>query len=510
MMKVLQVCSEMFPLLKTGGLADVTAALSPALTTLGADVRVLLPAFPQMVKALDATNSVAIELSNGHWRGPGSAPAVLQQGLGPIAGGAVPPHTARLLRLAPQPDGLQVYLLEAPEWLDRPGNPYLNAYGHEWHDNAQRFALLGWAGACLAAGLDDSWQPDVVHAHDWHAALTPAYSRALRDRGVPAAPTVFTIHNLAYQGVFDAALGDRLGLPGWMQGFEGMEYWGRLSFMKAALLWSERLTTVSPTYAREIQGSEQGAGLDGLLRARAADLSGILNGVDSSVWSPDHDPLLDTPSFDIDCLDGKALAKTALQTAMGLETRADALVLGVVSRLTEQKGLHLLPPVMEGVIHRGGQLALLGSGDPVLEYRFRELAWQYPGQVAVQIGYDEPASHRIVAGASVMLVPSAFEPCGLTQLYALRYGTVPVVRAVGGLADTVVDANEHTLAMGSATGFVFGPLTAHALWLALERALQVHAHHPEQWRLLQRHGMGQRFDWSVAAQAYLALYTGLL
>jgi starch synthase len=508
-MKVLQVCSELYPLLKTGGLADAAAALSDALSALGTDVRVLLPAFPQIVQALDMRGAVAIELNEAQWRGPAAVPAALQQGLGPISGGAIQAGGARLMRLQPQSGGLLVYLLQAPEWFDRPGNPYLNAHGQEWHDNAQRFALFGWAGACLAAGLDTEWQPDVVHAHDWHAALTPAYADALRRRGVHAAPTVFTIHNLAYQGTFDASLGDGLGLPEWMRGYDGMEFWGRISFMKAALLWSQRITTVSPTYCREIQGAEQGAGLDGLLRSRSADLSGILNGVDPNVWSPEHDSLLDTPPYDIDHLEGKALAKTALQTAMGLEPRGDALVLGVVSRLTEQKGLHLLPPVMEGVIHRGGQLALLGSGDPALESRFRDLARQYPRQVAVEIGYNEPAAHRIVAGASVMLVPSVFEPCGLTQLYALRYGTVPVVRAVGGLADTVVDINANTLACGHATGFVFEPLTAHALWLALERALQMHAKAPDQWRMLQRHGMARRFDWSEAARSYLALYTGL-
>jgi starch synthase len=508
-MKVLQVCAELYPLLKTGGLADATAAISSALATLGADVRVLLPAFPPIVQGLDMTGAEVIELSKDKWPRSSAAPAPLRHGLGPIAGGAVTAGQARLLRLRPQPDGLQVYLLDAPEWFNRPGNPYLGVQGQEWHDNAQRFGMLGWAGACLAAGLDPKWQPDVVHAHDWHAALTPAYARALRDQGVPVAPLVFTVHNLAYQGVFDAHLGSGLGLPGWMLGFEGMEYWGRMSFMKAALLWSERITTVSPTYCREIQGGEQGAGLDGLLRTRTADLSGILNGVDYEVWSPSHDPLLDSPPYDMEQIEGKAQAKTALQNAMGLEPRDNALLIGVVSRLTEQKGLHLLLPVMEGVIHRGGQLALLGTGDATLERRFQELAIQRPGQVAVQIGYNEPAAHRIVAGASVMLLPSAFEPCGLTQLYAMRYGTVPVVRAVGGLADTVVDVNAHTLSSGQATGFSFGPLTAHALWLTLERALDVHEHHPDHWRMLQQNGMALRFDWSVAARSYWALYTGL-
>jgi starch synthase len=346
-----------------------------------------------------------------------------------------------------------------------------------------------------------------VHCHDWHAGLAPAYIRAFADAEQPTPATVFTIHNLAYQGLFSASVFTRLGLPEAYFGVGGLEYFGQVSFMKAGLRYCDRIATVSPTYAREIMSEPQGCGLDGLLRERAAVVSGILNGVDAQVWNPGTDTLLPVP-YHVDDLSGKAAAKRALQTGLGLEPRAGALVFGVVSRLTEQKGLHLLPQVLAELVQRGGQLALLGQGDAGLEQAFVDASIQYPGQVGVRIGYDEANAHAVVAGADVILVPSAFEPCGLTQLYGLRYGTLPLVRRVGGLADTVVDCSLENLDEGTATGFVFDDLSADGLRSGVRRAFALFRR-PDAWAAVQRRGMELRFDWPGTAQHYLAMYQSL-
>ena len=451
-MKVLYVCAELFPFLKTGGLADVSAGLPPALQALGCDVRLLMPGFPAVAQVATAQLPVAVlPADEAPWGGaPALPPVVLVRAS--LPGLAVP-----------------IYLLNSPELFDRPGNPYLGPDGADWPDNAQRFAAVGWAAAWLGQGLDPEWVPDVIHCHDWHTGLTPAYVRAFASahRNTPA--TVFTIHNLAYQGVFPASTLPMLGLPTTNLHSSGLEFFGQLSFMKGALQFADRITTVSPTYAHEITDEPQGCALDGLLRERSRCLSGILNGVDYDIWSPVTDAWLSVP-FDADTLSGKALAKRALQQRFGLAQRADALVFGVVSRLSEQKGLHLLPQVLEELVRRGGQLALLGQGAPALEKAFLDAAAHYPGQVAVRIGYDEATAHAVVAGSDVIVVPSAFEPCGLTQLYGLRYGTLPLVRRVGGLADTVVDCTLENLDEGTATGFVFDSLSEAGLLSALKRA----------------------------------------
>jgi starch synthase len=491
-MRVLYVCTELFPLLKTGGLGDVAGALPQALREAGCDVRVLLPGFP------------AIRNGVGPGTLPHGAPLALPTVYGPdLASQGLPP-TAPLVQGALPGSGLAAYVLDVPALFNRPGNPYQDGRG----DNALRFALLGWAAACLGHGLDPHWHPDVVHCNDWHTGLAPVYLRQMAMPGPPRAATVFTVHNLAYQGTFPPAVFPQLGLPDYLFGIHGIEFWGQVSFMKAGLQSADRITTVSPTYAREILDPEQGCGLDGLLRARSGVVSGILNGVDYRVWSPASDGVLASP-YDWDTLQGKAAAKAELQGRLGLDVRPDAMVFGVVSRLTEQKGLNLVEAVADELVHMGGQLVVLGAGDPPLEQAFLRAATRNPGRIAVDIGYDETLAHAIMAGADAILVPSRFEPCGLTQLYGLRYGAVPVVHRVGGLADTVVDAMLPNLDGGRATGIVFDEFSTQGLRHALRRVFELHAH-PPAWRQVQQAGMRQRFDWRGPAGQYVALYRSLM
>ena len=481
-MRVLHAAAEVYPLVKTGGLADVLGALPEALVRAGADVRLVLPGLPAILAGVSGLQTVC-EIGAAF----GAGRVTLCRG-----------------RLAPS--GLAAYVVDAPYLYRRPGNPYLAPGGAEWPDNLQRFALLGWAAAHLAAGeLDPEWTPDVLHAHDWHAAMACAYAAC---HPATRATTVFTIHNLAYQGLFDEADFHLLGLPARLMVPGGLEFHGQLSFMKAGLKYARRITTVSPTYAREIATDAFGCGLDGVVRARGTDVSGILNGVDGDVWNPATDLLLAAP-YTADALEGKALCKAALQQELGLHVDAGAPLFAVVSRLTSQKGLDLLLGALPALLASGGagapQLAVQGNGDPALEAAFAQAAAHHPGRVAVQLVYDEALAHRMMAGADAMLVPSRFEPCGLTQLYALRYGTVPLVRRVGGLADTVVGASEAAVQSDQATGFVFGPATPAALAEALRQACSAYAQ-PALWRRLMRRGMAQNFSWDAAAQQYMALY----
>ena len=491
-MRVLYVCSELFPLLKTGGLADVSAALPPALQQAGCDVRVLLPGFPEIlagVNKLDLSNLTPLSLPTN------DGPAQL---LGP---------PARIVRAELPGIALPCYLLYGPSCFERGGNPYVNPHGEPWPDNAQRFALLSWAAACLGRGLDTQWLPDIVHCHDWHTGLAPLYLSQHQGGDGSRPASVFTVHNLAYQGVFPSEVFPSLGLPDHLFGIDGVEFYNQVSFMKAGLQFADRITTVSPSYAREILTPEQGFGLDGVLRARSAVVSGILNGVDYQVWSPAIDRALER-TFDWRSVRRKKYAKAQLQTRMGLQPRADALVLGVVSRLTEQKGLHLLANVLDEVVLMGAQLALIGAGDDAVERLFVDAAKKYPGKISVQIGYDESVGHSVIAGSDVILVPSRFEPCGLTQLYALRYGTLPLVHRVGGLADTVVDASPAHLSDGTACGFVFDEFSVKGLRAAMLRVFALKAQ-PADWEAVQIHAMQLRFDWSVAAERYVALYKSL-
>ena len=489
-MKVLFVCAELYPYVKTGGLADVMAGLPAELKALGCDVRLLMPGFPALMKAARTSKLLApLQSASLPW---GPAPQWPQ---------------AELVHVKLSAKEPSAYLIKSAVMYNRPGNPYLNASGKDWEDNGVRFAALGWAAACLGQGLDPDWVPDIIHGHDWHAGLAPAYVRAFAVAGHVVPATVFTLHNLAFQGLFDGKLFPALGLPADQFKVQGLEFFGQVSFMKAALNYADHLTTVSPHYACEILQAPQGCGLEGVLRERSGHLSGILNGVDYQVWSPATDAFLSKP-YDVEQMEGKAVAKKKLQLDFGLAPRAKSMVIGVVSRLSEQKGLHLLPDVVQAMVQRGGQLALLGQGDAALEQALVDAALKYPGQVAVRIGYDEATAHRVLAGADVIAVPSAFEPCGLTQLYGLRYGTLPLVRRVGGLADTVVDCSLENLDDGLATGFVFDELSPAGFVGALRRAFALYRR-PSQWRAVQRRGMSLRFDWHTASQHYQAIYQSL-
>ena len=480
-MRVLHVAAEIFPLVKTGGLADVLGALPQALIGQGADVRLLLPGLPAIIDAVLHQKVVC--------------------DIGPAFGAA-----RVTLRLGKMPNSqVPVYVIDAPYFYRRGGGPYQDSSGSEWPDNAQRFALLGWVGAHLAAGeLDLDWTPQVLHAHDWHAAMSCAYAAA---HPPTQAATVFTVHNLAYQGLFPSGDFNLLGLPTRFMAPTGLEYHHQLSFMKAGLKFARSVTTVSPTYATEIATPEFGFGLDGVIRSRGADITGILNGVDSDVWDPATDLEL-AARYSAQQLAGKARCKLALQVELGLAPQADAPIFSVVSRLTSQKGLDLVLGTLPGLLRRGGQLALQGAGDPILEAAFVAVAKAHPGAVGVRIGYDEAFAHRLIAGADAILVPSRFEPCGLTQLYGLRYATVPIVRRVGGLADTVVDATNDSLHADNATGFVFDAATPTALDAALQRAFDIYAQ-PDRWQKLMLRGMAQDNSWDGAATRYMALYRAL-
>jgi starch synthase len=391
-------------------------------------------------------------------------------------------------------DGLKLYVLDAPHLFDREGTPYLDPQGRDFPDNPERFAALSWVAARIACEGIGGWTPKVLHGHDWQAGLAAYFARKA---GCDVA-TVFTIHNIAFQGVAPADRIGRLKLDRADFTARGFEYWGQVSTMKAALIWSDRITTVSPTYAAELQTPEFGMGMEGLLRSREADLKGILNGIDTDVWNPATDP--EIASYKT--AKGKARAKTKLLKEFGLQP-TDGPLCAVISRLSHQKGLDVLLEALPALVDRGGQLVLLGSGDAALEAALRE-ASSHPN-VAVHIGYDEGLSHRIMAGADAILVPSRFEPCGLTQLYGLRYGTIPVVAMTGGLADTVINASPMALRSGVATGVQFQPVTAHALASALIRTVELFKDKPT-WEALQRNAMRQEVGWEASAAEYAALY----
>jgi starch synthase len=479
-MRILHAAAEIHPVVRTGGLGDVVAALPAAQQALGHDVRLILPAYPALKAALEEPVIVAM------LRDRFDAPVI------------------RLLRGRFGSSALITYLIDAPSLFDRPGNPYLGPDGRDWPDNAQRFGLLGWAAANLARGeLDVDWTADALHAHDWHAGLAPAY---LRLAGAAAVTSVFTIHNIAYQGLFPPAMLGPLELPHDLFTVDGLEFWGQISFMKAGLVFADWITTVSPGYAREIATPDYGCGLNGVIAARDGAVFGILNGVDGGQWDPTNDPALES-RFDAERLEARLANRDSLLRRFGLRC-ADGPLYGVVSRLTPQKGLDLVYDALPVLLETGGSLVLLGSGDAPLEEAFRAAAQRYPDRVAVVIGFDDPLSHVIMAGSDVILVPSRFEPCGLTQLYALRYGAVPLVRRTGGLGDTVVDASPGALADQTATGIVFDAATADAVRDALQRVTALY-HDRDGWRALQQTGMRQVFSWEAAALQYIELYSEL-
>ncbi len=476
MKRVLSVASECVPLVKTGGLADVVGALPGAQAAQGWDMRVLLPGYRGLPARL--TDPQVLWSDPDLFGGPAQV-------------------------LAAQVDGLSVLLLDAPHLFDRPGGPYGYTSG-DFPDNPERFAALSWAAAQIARdGLADGWRPQVLHAHDWQAGLAPAYLRygPACDMG-----TVITIHNIAFQGHASPAKLPDLRLPEAEFHPDALEYYGNISLLKAGLVTADRITTVSPTYANQLMRPEYGMGLQGVIVARAGDVTGILNGVDTGVWNPETDAEI-TP-YSARTLKQKAANRAALLAEFGLGEVPGPLAI-VVSRLTGQKGIDLLPAVIPDFVAAGGGLAILGSGDAALERAMADLAAAHPARVGLKIGYDEALSHRMFGGADAVLVPSRFEPCGLTQMYGLRYGTIPVVAATGGLADTVIDANPMALAAGTATGIAFHPTDALAFAQALRRLTALHAD-PRLWAAIQRAAMKSPVGWQASSAAYAALYESLL
>ena len=473
-LKALSVASEVFPLVKTGGLADVAGALPGALAKEDIETTTLAPGYPALLAKLDKAEP-AHRYSD-------------------LFGG---PATV----LAAKAGELDLFVLDAPHLFARPGNLYLGPDGLDWPDNAQRFGALARVGADVGKGAATSFAPDIVHAHDWQAALTAAY---LHYDGGPRPGTVVTVHNLAFQGHFPAALLGVLGLPPDSLVIDGVEYFDGIGFLKAGLLFSDRITTVSPTYAREIMTPEWGMALDGLLRTRANVVHGIVNGIDVDVWDPEHDGRLPQP-YNAVRLDMRARNKAALQERMDIELKADAPLFGVVTRISSQKGLDLLLGALPTLLALGGQLALLGAGDRVLQEAFAQAARTHAGAVGCVFDYDESLAHLMQAGSDFIVVPSRFEPCGLTQLCALRYGAVPVVTHVGGLADTVIDANEAALTAGVATGLQFSPPVASQMIYALERAGALYQD-AATMRRLRVNGMRADVSWRSPAKRYAVLY----
>ena len=477
-MKVLSVASECAPFVKTGGLADVVGALPGALAPSGVEMRVLIPGYPAVQAAL-----------------PGDSEA---RELGRLPGGR-----ARLV--SGRAAGIDIMVLNSPRLFDRPGNPYLGPDGRDWSDNHLRYGAFCRAAARIATGGVGGWRPDVVHLHDWQAGLTAAWLKLGRG---PAPPSLLTIHNIAFQGLFPPEATTPLGLPG--SGFHpgGFEYFGQVGFLKAGLVYADRISTVSPTYARELTRPEFGMGLEGVVASRRADLHGILNGIDLEIWNPETDPQI-AAHFSARSPARKAGNRAALARRFKLGDDATGPLFCVVSRLTRQKGLDLLLEVLPRLLARGASLALLGAGDADLESAYQAAAADNPGRIGAVIGWDEPLSHLIQAGADAILAPSRFEPCGLTQLHGLRYGTLPVVARTGGLADTVIDANDAALRAGVATGFQFSPVAAAPLADAIDRACDAFADR-KLWSAMMRRAMRHPVGWEASAEAYARIYAELI
>lgn len=471
MKRVLSVASEAVPLIKTGGLADVAGALPAALKGQGWEMRVMIPAYRGILKKLKSPKPV--------WESEN------------LYGGP-----ARLV--LGKAGGMEVLALQADHLFDRDGGPY-SEDGRDYPDNAERFAALSFVAAEIAREGAGKWQPDLVHCHDWQTGLVPWY---LRGTGIP---TVMTIHNIAFQGRFGRDKLAALGLQAWDFTREGVEFWGDISTLKAGLVAASAITTVSPRYADELMRGEFGMGLEGVIQARAGDLHGILNGIDLEVWNPEADP--EATSFSATKLGGKSNNRKALEAEFELDAPGPLAIL--ISRLTAQKGMDLIAPALEPYLEAGGGLAVLGSGDGWAEDAMRELAARHPGRVGVKIGYDEALSHRMYAGGDAVLVPSRFEPCGLTQLYGLRYGCIPVVSAVGGLADTVVGATPATEAAGASTGIVFHPVDDLALRQALMKLIALYGDR-KGWSAMQRRAMKTDWGWERSAARYAALYDDLV
>jgi starch synthase len=476
-MKILSVTSEIFPLIKTGGLADVTGSLPKALSALGVETTTIVPGYPKVMAQLKSAMPLL----------------TFEDLLG---------ERASLLHT--RVEGLSLFVLDAPSLYDRSGGPYVDDRGLDHHDNWKRFAVLSLAAAEIANGVLPGWVPDLVHTHDWQSALTSVY---MRERGCHT-PVVLTIHNLAFQGQYSANLLNELRLSPHAYSIDRLEYFGDISYLKGGLQTADAITTVSPTYAREILTPRFGMGLDGVLNARVAVLRGIVNGIDLEIWDPTTDPHLPR-NFDVHTLRRKRENRAVLQERFGLDQSGTGPVFSAVSRLTWQKGFDMFADTADEVIGNGGQVIVFGQGDKDIEQALINTAARYPGKMAVHIGYDEPTAHLVHGGSDAIVQPSRFEPCGLTQLYALRYGCVPVVSRTGGLSETIIDANDAAMSARVATGFQFHPVTTDGLRLALRRAMHAYQE-PKMWARLQNQGMKAKFSWERSAQQYAAVYANLV
>ena len=477
MKKILFVTSEAHPLIKTGGLADVCGSLPKALTELSQDIRLILPNYQALKASENVRFITSIRIDN---------------------------HNINILETLMPDSQVIVWLVDYPAYYNYPGNPYVDEQGEPWSNNAERFGLFCRIVTEVAMNrINQDWQPDVVHCNDWQSGLVPAFLSL--EEGRPS--TVFTIHNMAYQGLFPLTSASVLNLPGQLWHPAGLEFHGMLSFIKGGLVYADYITTVSPTYALEIQTAEFGYGLEGLLEHRKEFLGGIINGIDLDQWDPEKDPNI-FQCYSAKTLGKKLLNKTALQAKLGLPIEEQIPLFGLIGRLVEQKGIDLLLDCFSEMISMKLQFVLLGSGDKVFEKQLQEFAELYPDKIAIKIGYDEALAHLIEAGADAFLMPSRFEPCGLNQMYSQRYGTVPIVRKTGGLADTVIDALPETLGNQTATGIVFNEASPSALLEAIKRTLILYSM-PDSWKKIQVNAMGKDFSWQRSAKQYLELYQTL-
>lgn len=478
MKKILFVTSEAHPLIKTGGLADVSGSLPKALAELSQDIRLIIPKYQAITTHGENVRYLcSLRVDN---------------------------RNINILETRIPDSKVLVWLVDYPGFYNYPGNPYVDEEGNEWPNNAERFALFCRVAVEVAMNrVNQDWKPDIVHCNDWQSGLAPALLSLEHDR--PA--TVFTIHNMAYQGLFPASATSTLNLPGQLVHPEGLEFHSLLSFIKGGLVYSDRITTVSPTYAMEIQTPEFGYGLEGLLAYRKDSLSGIINGIDMDQWDPETDPHI-PQHFKTASLNQKRFNKSELQRRLDLPVNDQVPLFGLIGRLVEQKGIDMILDCLPEMVSMPMQFVLLGSGDKGFEKKLSNLAHLYPKKIAIKIGYDESLAHLIEAGADIFLMPSRFEPCGLNQMYSLRYGTIPVVRKTGGLADTVVDSLPHTLADGTATGIIFNDAESGSLMEAIKRAMLLYST-PETWKKLQINGMKKDFSWQLSAANYLSLYESL-
>ncbi len=482
-MRILFATSELYPLIKMGGLGDVSCNLPQALRKQGVDIRIVLPAYRSVMQNVKQYKTIStINVPD-------------------IAGDINILETT--LPNSPANAEVTLYLVDAPAYFDRDGNVYSSAGGDDWNDNAIRFGLFCKAIVQMAIGAADiEWVPDIIHCNDWPTGLVPALLSFHKNR--PA--TLFTIHNLAYQGVFSEESVKGLGLPNEFWKHEALEYYGNISFIKGGLVYSDYITTVSPTYAEEILLSEYAYGLEGLLQARSGQVSGILNGVNYDDWNPANDCLIKAP-YDIDCIEKKYINKADLQSKFGLPLNKKTPILACIARLVEQKGINLIINALENIlVEQDIQCVILGSGEEKYIAALENLRSRYPNNIAIYIGYDEILAHVIEAGADIYLMPSIFEPCGLNQMYSMRYGTVPIVHHTGGLADTIVNVDSDTLRARTATGYTFNDINDDSFLHAIKNSIELYRTSPEQWKQLMFSGMRKNFNWQVSSSTYNRLY----